>query len=117
MRGVCIFCEKIRQRDYETDYPEYDSVGFTPLDPVVPGHRLFVPKHHVIDAAEDPTVTALVFGAAALYARDMLSDLQSFNLITNAGKHATQTIEHLHVHLVPRDMGDGLLLPWSGQRH
>ncbi|MFI0712504.1 HIT domain-containing protein [Streptomyces inhibens] len=35
------------------------------------------------------------------------------NVITSRGPSATQTIRHLHIHLVPRADGDGLLLPWT----
>jgi hypothetical protein len=36
-----------------------------------------------------------------------------WNLITSAGTDATQSVFHLHVHLVPRRPNDGLKLPWS----
>jgi len=39
--------------------------------------------------------------------------VEEFNLITSAGKNATQSVFHLHVHLVPRVAGDGLSLPWT----
>jgi histidine triad (HIT) family protein len=39
-----------------------------------------------------------------------------YNFITSAGKAATQSVMHLHIHIVPRQEGDGLLLPWSGQQ-
>jgi histidine triad (HIT) family protein len=35
------------------------------------------------------------------------------NIITSVGSAATQTVRHLHVHVVPRRRGDGLQLPWS----
>jgi hypothetical protein len=37
------------------------------------------------------------------------------NLITSVGADATQSVRHLHIHVVPRREGDGLMLPWSGQ--
>jgi histidine triad (HIT) family protein len=36
------------------------------------------------------------------------------NIITSAGSDATQTVFHLHLHVVPRRAGDGLALPWTG---
>ena len=38
---------------------------------------------------------------------------RDYNVITSAGRAATQTVMHLHFHLVPREPGDGLMLPWS----
>ncbi|MDN3056997.1 hypothetical protein PH213_21100 [Streptomyces sp. SRF1] len=36
-----------------------------------------------------------------------------WNYLTSCGLDATQTVFHLHGHLVPRAAGDGLALPWS----
>jgi histidine triad (HIT) family protein len=66
---------------------------------------------HVRDAQVNPYITANVFRAAALWAQGK----GEFNLITSKGVWATQTIDHLHVHFVPRSYRDGLSLPWTGQ--
>lgn len=106
----CVFCEKIKGGSVE----EYglSVVHFEPLNPVVPGHRLFVHKKHTTDAAESPGITGNLFEAASSYA---WFRRVPFNLITSAGSEATQTVFHLHVHYVPRREGDGLHLPWTGQ--
>lgn len=108
MSKGCPFC------DYSGPSPilaEYDdTIVFEPLNPVTAGHLLVVPKVHVTDAAENPRVTASVYYDAAREAQRLDSP---FNLITSAGSAATQTIGHLHVHLVPRRDGDGLALPWA----
>lgn len=99
--------------DVHLDLWRYIQVwSFTPLNPVVPGHRLFVPRVHVVAADSKPEITGAVFEAAATHAAMVTSD---FNLITSAGRSATQTVRHLHVHYVPREEGDGLTLPWTGQ--
>lgn len=87
-----------------------ESYVIEPLNPVAPGHVLVIPYAHVDDFAENPRVSAEVMRHAALFARMRMSDA---NLITSRGKAATQTVRHLHVHLVPRYAGDGLRLPWS----
>lgn len=83
-------------------------VRFEPLNPVTPGHMLFVPTWHV----EHPSSEAvrLAMGYAEMYAA---RKRESFNLITSSGSAATQTVPHIHVHYVPRREGDGLMLPWS----
>jgi histidine triad (HIT) family protein len=104
----CPFCARIAAGDYDD---EYDGiVHFRPLNPVTPGHMLVVPKAHVIDALENPHVA----GQAMAYAANLAQ--QSCNLITSAGAVATQTVFHLHIHIVPRREGDGLALPWTGQK-
>lgn len=82
-----------------------------PINPVVPGHVLVVASAHVTDFSEAPATTGVVMAAAARYAVE--ARLGDCNLITSRGAWATQTIAHLHVHLVPRRDGDGLRLPWS----
>lgn len=111
MNGDCVFCGRIAAGEFR-QYDDY-SVAFEPLNPVVPGHLLVVSRRHVEDACEMPFVTAKAFGFAAFLAG--AKGLESFNLITSAGAAATQTIRHLHVHIVPRREDDGLHLPWTGQ--
>lgn len=101
---VCVFCAKF---DSE---PEGNQVmSFEPLNPVTPGHRLFIHRKHTKDFGENTEITARVMREAAWYAQD----LPSANIITSKGKYATQTVFHFHVHVVPRRKDDGLMLPWS----
>lgn len=112
----CPFCEINLGRAPATFVHEWsDTIAITPLGPVVDGHTLVIPKTHVTDFAEDPDVTAATARRAAQLCRDL--DLVHANLITSRGVHATQSVTHLHLHLVPRAEGDGLALPWySGKR-
>ena len=82
-----------------------------PINPVVLGHVLAIPKPHVTQPDADYAVHAFQIGA--FYAMFHTEKYEDFNLIMSRGKHATQTIEHLHVHVVPRRENDGLKLPWS----
>lgn len=88
-------------------------VAFEPLAPVVPGHLLVIPRLHVEGASTSPATTGHVCHYAAALA-DKLG-MTAYNLIVNYGRAASQTINHLHVHIVPRSEGDGLRLPWTGQ--
>lgn len=85
---------------------------FEPLNPVVPGHLLVVPHCHVQDATEEPLVTAMAAGVAARVAQRY----KAANIITSIGAPATQSIMHLHLHVVPREEKDYLYLPWDGPK-
>lgn len=106
----CPFCKRVAAGDFAVEWATV--VGFEPLNPVTPGHFLIVPKAHVRNAAHDPEMAAAVMRDAALYGRQF----NSFNLITSVGPAATQTVAHLHLHVVPRREGDGLPLPWTPQQ-
>jgi len=112
----CVFCD-LANGNSEKVFRHHPGsvVHFEPLNPVTPGHMLFVPKQHVESASEEPIVTANVFYRAADYANEKKRNASDFNLITSAGTNATQTVFHLHVHYVPRRPNDGLHLPWTGQ--
>jgi len=107
----CPFCGRIERGEYR-DYDRW-SVSFEPLNPVTPGHLLIVPKGHTASALTSPEGAGRAARFAAEIARDL--ELDDFNLITSAGSWATQSVFHLHWHLVPRRDGDGLALPWTGQ--
>lgn len=115
----CVFCQLIMdwKRNPETSKltqmePKANVFMFEPLDPVVPGHILFIAAMHTSNAADNPYLTDQVFCWAAKYAQQQL---EPFNLITSAGKEATQSVWHTHIHYVPRKEKDGLKLPWSEQ--
>lgn len=105
----CVFCAKIAAGDVDRRWP--GVVCFEPLDPVTPGHMLVVPVVHVPDVAADPFWSGQAMHAAA----ELAAEVGDCNVITSRGAAATQTVFHLHVHIVPRAFGDRLALPWTGQ--
>jgi histidine triad (HIT) family protein len=107
----CAFCGRFQRGDY--DYDDRYNVSFRPLSPVTPGHFLVIPKMHVADALESPAAAGRALRFAVHLAN--LMSLESANFITSAGSAATQTVFHLHVHVVPRRPDDGVVLPWTGQ--
>jgi histidine triad (HIT) family protein len=107
----CVFCGRVGRGEY--DAGDAFAVTFRPLNPVGPGHRLFIPRIHVADALDDPLVTAMTARFAAEWAAR--EGVGACNLITSRGPEATQSVYHLHWHLLPRLKNDGLHLPWTGQ--
>ncbi|MFW5415346.1 HIT family protein [Nocardiopsis sp. CNT-189] len=112
MSGECVFCRICAgTAPAEVVHSWPDALAIRPRSGGVhPGHVLVLPRAHVRDAAAEPAVTAAVMGRAAELAAALGQDS---NLIANIGEAATQTVFHLHVHLVPRAAGDGLALPWA----
>jgi histidine triad (HIT) family protein len=110
----CVFCAIVKGEAPAQIVHEWsDALAIVPLGPVVEGHLLVIPKQHVADVGENPAVSA---GAAA-YAAELASGLPAVNVITSKGRAATQSVAHLHWHIVPRAEDDGLALPWySGKR-
>ncbi|MFF8986839.1 HIT family protein [Streptomyces globisporus] len=86
-----------------------DALAIAPTAGVTAGHTLVIPKTHVADVGVDPEVSA----ATMLRAAELAAELGPCNIITSRGRAATQSVFHLHLHLLPRRGGDGLALPWS----
>jgi len=119
MAASCVFCEIVAGRAPALMVQEWDdAVAFMPRHPVVEGHTLVVPRVHVVDATERPEVSGQVMARAALVAAEarLRGGADGVNVITSAGAAATQTMFHLHIHVVPRFFGDGITLPWTGQK-
>lgn len=117
----CIFCEIVAGRaPAEIVTESMACIEIVPLDPVADGHTIVIPRRHVTDAYDDVWTTGAAARDASWFAslrakRD--PRYASVNLITSVGKPATQSVFHLHIHVVPRADNDGLALPWySGKR-
>lgn len=107
----CEFCKIVRgEEDARVVYSTAGILAFFPLEPAALGHTLVIPKIHVPDiwAVTDDTCSQLS-RAVLRVARAIRSALRpdGMNIINSAGSAATQTIFHLHVHLVPRWANDG----------
>lgn len=90
-----------------------NAIAIVPLDPCVEGHVLFIPRLHV--TKDDPVAVshspaAYMWMGAWQYA---IAQRKPYNLIINIGEEASQTVEHLHLHYLPRSKDDGVMLPWT----
>ena len=113
MSDGCPFCE-IAAHEAPADFVFEDDwvMAIRPIKPVAPGHLLVIPKAHVRDAGEVPVLTGKIFEIAAKIAAAG-KGIEDYNLITSKGLAATQSVLHLHIHVVPRKPDDGLALPWT----
>lgn len=110
-RTPCVFCDIIAGDAPGTIVERWpDAIALAPLGPVVAGHVLIIPRRHVTDFTMSPEVSAATMRRAAEFAGERYD---SANVITSKGRAATQSVRHLHVHVVPRAHDDGLMVPWG----
>lgn len=109
MDNGCVFCDYAGPNTVLWETPAVYAVE--PLRQVTPGHTLIIPRAHAADFADDPAVTAAVFRGAAEYAQ--AHGIEDCNLITSKGEVASQTVRHVHIHVLPRTWDDALRLPWN----
>ena len=107
----CPFCDIVRRDEHAREvYRDEHVVAFFPLEPATLGHTLIVPRMHIPDiwSLDDDTAGHLARVTVRLSAavREALSPA-GLNVIQSNGAAATQTVFHLHVHVVPRWEGDG----------
>ena len=103
----CIFCN-IKKQDviYENDYA---YVNYDPY-PVSKFHSLIIPKRHIknfFDLNEKEIISCNeLLKTIRLKIQNDDKLVEGFNVGTNAGVVAGQTIMHCHIHLIPRRKGD-----------
>jgi histidine triad (HIT) family protein len=106
----CVFCSIIAgETPAEVVLDEADFVGFLDARPVFKGHVLLVPREHVVTLPDLPAALRDGFLAAAqrlaTAAVEGLGSQGSFVAMNNV---VSQSVPHLHCHVVPRTKGDGL---------
>ena len=114
----CIFC-KIIKGDIPADkvWDSDDIFAFLDINPVNLGHVLVIPKKHFASLETTPDEIACEMMKAAKKIGLVMNDAigaDGFNLGLNNGKVAGQAVEHVHFHVMPRFVGDGLTL-WPGK--
>lgn len=113
---MCEFCEIVAGRAPAKMVAEWSTaVAFFPLEPATLGHTLVVPRRHVKDLwSADGDLGAELIRDVLELAHDIRAALEpgGMNIINSAGRVATQTIMHLHVHVVPRYDDDNMGEIW-----
>lgn len=110
--GECIFCAIADGRAPSTRvYEDERTVAFMDINPMTEGHTLVIPRAHAPDLwsiGEDDA--SCVMRTAVRVAGMIRSALEpeGINMLQATGAVAFQTVFHFHVHLVPRNSGDGV---------
>ena len=107
----CLFC-KIQQPGFEKEiiYSNEYFIATRDSYPVTPLHTLIIPKRHFASFFEmNDDEQAAVFSILKQQRDEIMAldpSVTSFNVGTNDGVDAGQSIYHLHIHLFPRRLGD-----------
>lgn len=110
----CIFCKIANgtipsYKVYEDEY----VIAFLDVNPSSRGHTLVVTKEHFSNMTTCPKfILDRAFEVAQLIAQAQIKQLGATgaNVLTNIGQSAGQSIEHFHIHVIPRFDKDGLKL-------
>jgi histidine triad (HIT) family protein len=114
MSDSCIFCKIANGNipSYKV-YEDNDVLAFLDVNPASRGHTLVVTKEHFDSVVTCPkAILDKAFEVAQLVAQAEIKQLGAtgVNILTNCGKSAGQTVNHFHIHVIPRYDEDGLKL-------
>ena len=108
----CVFCAVVAGGEHHSIYRDEDVVAFLDHAPVIPGHTLVVPTTHyqTLEDVPDPELAPL-FGLVKRVSRAFAAALGAEGSLTLANTRISQSVPHVHVHVVPRRKGDRFFTP------
>jgi histidine triad (HIT) family protein len=114
----CVFCSIVAgEIAAEVVLEETDLVAFLDARPVFKGHALLVPREHVVTLPDLPARLRDTFlGAGQRLARAMVDGLGAQGSFVAVNNVVSQSVPHLHLHVIPRRPKDGLRF-FLGPRH
>jgi histidine triad (HIT) family protein len=106
----CLFCRIVSGELPATIvYEDDDAIAFLDHRPLFPGHSLLVPRAHVETLGDLPVKhVGPYFEAAQLLARAVETAMDAEGTFVAMNNRVSQSVPHLHVHVVPRRRKDGL---------
>ncbi len=110
MKDPCVFCRIINEELSATIVFEDDiSLAFLDHRPLFPGHTLLVPRtHHETFTDLPPAQIRQFFSNAQLLARAVELAMEAEGTFVAMNNRVSQSVPHLHIHIVPRRRKDGL---------
>ena len=108
--GTCVFC-RIAAGHTLADivYSDTESVAFLDNRPLFLGHVLLCPREHYETISDLPLeLTGPIMASTQLLAKAVQTALNAEGTFIAINNHVSQTVPHLHIHVVPRKRRDGL---------
>lgn len=123
----CVFCQIIAgEKDRKHVFWEDDiAIGLLDHRPLKPGHALLIPKQHFVTIKEmPPTLIKPLFERAGLLNRAVEIAFEADGSFSCYNTTVSQSVDHFHLHVVPRTFGDKLFsggtwnrIPITNQDH
>lgn len=121
----CVFCQIVAgEVSAHRVYEDPDVLAFLDSRPLFPGHTLVVPREHHRTLPDLPAESlAPLFGAVRRLAAAVPAACASEGSFVAMNNTVSQSVPHLHVHVVPRKKKDGLRgffwprVPYRDQAH
>jgi histidine triad (HIT) family protein len=108
----CIFCKIISKKiPSEILYENDKVISVLDINPIHFGHALILPKQHCRDFLDLPDETYhSILQAAKIVTHALVESLklEGYNLFSNNGTIAGQSVFHFHLHITPRYRNDNI---------
>ena len=115
---MCIFC-RIAAGELPASivYEDHHTLAFLDIQPIAPGHVLVIPKRHaetfVALPPEDASHMMRVAQKLDLALRRSELRCEAVAMFLADGLAAGQDVQHVHIHVFPRYLGDGVVLTFD----
>lgn len=105
----CVFCSIVAGAPAERVFEDDELLAFLDHTPLFPGHVLVVPKPHYATLLDlPPALVGPLFSRVQILADAVTRAMDAEGSFVAMNNHVSQSVPHLHVHVVPRRKGDGL---------
>ena len=110
MKAECVFCQIASGADPAfLVFEDEISIAFLDDRPLLPGHCLLIPKQHIETLADLPAeMVGPFFGNAQRLSIAVERAMKAEGSFVAINNRVSQSVTHLHVHVVPRQKKDGL---------
>lgn len=117
---MCIFCEIIKGNIpcYKV-YEDNDCIAFLDISQATIGHTLVVPKNHYKNILDiDDELSSKLFKVVSELSKKICKALnvENVNIVNNNGALAGQSVEHFHIHIIPRYENDGFNINYPSNK-
>ncbi|MFA6980304.1 MAG: HIT family protein [Ignavibacteriaceae bacterium] len=107
----CVFCDIVQKTaKAEILFEDEKIISFLDINPFNVGHSLVIPKTHYENFLDVPDeLYEGMFSVVKLVTNGVVNGLQSdgYNILSNNGRAAGQSVFHCHFHIIPRFETDG----------